>query len=99
MIKKFSELGIEAPKDVFIGTKKQVEDILNEVIIVHAFKIKDSKHKPGEKCLHLQFQLAEKKHVVFTGSNVLMDTIAKIPKEAFPFSTKIVKEHKALKFT
>jgi hypothetical protein len=77
----------------------QVEDVINEEIIVHAFKIKDSKHKAGEKCLHIQLEKGDKKHVVFTGSTVLMDIIGRVPKESFPFSTKIIKEHKALKFS
>jgi len=73
--------------------------VINEEIIVHDFRIKDSKHKPGEKCLHIQMEKGNKKHVVFTGSKVLMDIIAQVPKESFPFSTKIIKEHKALKFS
>jgi hypothetical protein len=38
----------------------------------------------------LQVEIDSKKHLVWTGSSILIDIIEKIPKEGFPFQAKIV---------
>ncbi len=66
-----------------------------------AFKIGDSKYsdKGSGKCLQLQIQLSETKHVVFTGSVFLIDTIQKVPADKFPFTTTIIEENERYEFT
>lgn len=77
----------------------KMHKILNVEIAVHDFKIEDSTIKQNEKCLHMQISIGDKKHVVFTGSRPLMDVIQKIPKDKFPFLTKIVKENEWYEFS
>lgn len=98
-MKSFKELGITKTQQGFVGDKISIDRILNREVIVHDFKIEDSKVKIGEKCLHLQISVGETKHVVFTGSTVLANDIQKIDREDFPFKTTIVKENKRLDFT
>lgn len=40
----------------------------------------------------LQIKMGEVDHIVFTRSRVLMDMIAKVPENKFPFKTKIIKQ-------
>ena len=100
-MKQFSQLGVKPP-DVkhFIGTKLKKGQILNKRIIVHDYKIEDSKieGKANTKCLHLQIETLGNKHVWFTGSSYLIDTIKQIPKSEFPFETTITEEDQRLQF-
>ena len=95
----FSDFKIDT--NILMGDKIKMEDILNVNIEVHAFKIVPSKHpKEGvEKCLHIQIKSNEKDSVLFTSSNVLIDQIGKVPKDGFPFSAKVLKSGKCLRFT
>jgi len=64
------------------------------------YKIEKSKfEKASGKCLHLQIELNQTKHVIFTGSTGLMDQIEKVPREKLPFKTTIVKENERFEFT
>ncbi|BFM42695.1 hypothetical protein CFS9_13360 [Flavobacterium sp. CFS9] len=47
----------------------------------------------------LQIEVDERKRVVFTGATVLIQTIKKVPKDKFPFTTTIVKRNEYLEFT
>lgn len=96
-MKTFKELGIQTETKSFIGDKIKIDRILNREIAVFDYKIEDSKYT--DKCLFLQIELNGNKHVVFTGSKVLIDTIQKIPREAFPFKTTIVRENEHFEFT
>lgn len=100
-MKQFKELGIKKVEQGFSGDKIKMDRVVNREIIVHKFHIKDSnfKDKGNGKCLHLQIGIGEIKHVVFTGSGVLMEQIQSVPKNDFPFSTKIVKENERYEFT
>ncbi len=101
-MKKFSEFGIETTSKAFVGTKIEMDSILNNKIIVHAFRIVDSKFdkaKSNGKCLHLQIMIGAAYHVVFTGSGALMDQIQQVPEGEFPFEAKIIKENKRLIFS
>ena len=64
------------------------------------YKIHDSrfKKKDCEKCLTLQFEMEEGLHVLFTGSNVLIDQIEKYRHE-IPFYTTIKKIDRYYTFT
>lgn len=98
MIHTFKQLNIPQTNR-FVGTKVQVDDILNQEIVVHDYKIEPSKQKENTECLHMQIEFNDKKHVYFTGSKNLIDTIKQISKEKFPFKTIITRESRFLQFT
>lgn len=95
----FKDLGIKAELSTFTGDKIKVERLLNAEISVLDYKIEDSKVKQGTKCLVLQLEKKGTKHVLFTGSTILMQMIEKVPKDKFPFTTTIIKESEHLEFT
>lgn len=98
-MKKFKDLGIQAQENnQFTGEKIKMSKILNREITVHHFKIEPSKFNKG-KCLFMQISLNKTKHVVFTGSNYLMDIISKIAEKDFPFTTTIVEDNERFNFT
>jgi hypothetical protein len=101
-MKKFSTFKIATPKNPFIGDSIKMSRILNREIAVYDFKIGGSKFEKGNatgKCLTMAISLGETRHIVFTGSIALMDTIAQIPKENFPFTTTIVENNERYEFT
>lgn len=99
-IKKFNELGIRAESTGFEGDKIAIDRILNKEVIVNAFKIVDSKFPDKSPlCLHMQITIDDRKHVVFTGSKVLQGVLERVPKEAFPFATTIVRDNRRFEFT
>ena len=99
-MKDFKSFGIKPADEGFKGDKISIDRILNRTIIVEKFKIQKSKIEKGNgKCLHMQIMIGEVQHVVFSGSGVLMDLIAQIPKEGFPFTTTIVKNNGRHEFT
>jgi hypothetical protein len=97
--KNFKDFNIEPVLSNFTGDKLHEADLLNTTITVFAFVIEDSTKKPGTKRLKIQLEKDGKKHIYFSGSTILRQQIEKVPKENFPFITKIVKESKHLKFT
>jgi hypothetical protein len=101
---RFSQFNIKAPQKGFEGDKVKMEKILNREIVLHAFKVEDSKikvfrEKGSGKCMHLQISFNNEMHVVFTSSSGLMETINQVPGDKFPFITTIIKENERLKFT
>lgn len=97
---QFSELNIRPSADGMVGDKIKVERVMNREISVHSYRIENSKFDRGNgKCLYLQIAIGEEKHVVFSGSGVLMDMIQQVPKDKFPFVTKIVKQNERFEFT
>ncbi len=97
-MKKFSQLDIKISHKGFIGDKIKISKILNREIVVHHFVIDDSKHFTG-KCLKLQISLNDNKHVLFTGSNGLIEGIVQVPDNAFPFVTTIIEKDDRYLFT
>jgi uroporphyrinogen-III synthase len=95
----FSDFNIDT--NILVGDKVKIQDIINLNIEVHVFKIMPSKHpKDGfEQCLHLQIKLDDKDFVIFTSSNVLIEQIKKVPDDGLPFTAKIIKSGKCLRFT
>lgn len=93
-MKKFSEFSKEKILD---GEKIRLDDVLNQEITVIGYSIKSSKLKEG-KYLTLQIKLNEEKHVLFTGSLVLIDQIEKY-KDQIPFMVTIRKINKYYSFT
>jgi hypothetical protein len=100
-MKKFSDLGIQPALKSFTGDKIKPSKILNREIVVEDYRIDDSKfHKDqGKKCLCLQIRIGESRHVVFTGSTVLMEMIQRIPLADFPFTTTIIEENDRYQFS
>lgn len=101
---RFSDLNIETSTKNFEGDKIRIERIFNREIIVHDFKIEDTKissykEKGTTRYMNLQISINNEKHVVFTASSVLIEAILKVPKDKFPFETIIVNENKRYKFT
>lgn len=95
---RFSDFADERPLD---GAKARIEDVLNQEILVLAFKIRgskfDGKTKSG-KCLTLQFELEGHHRVLFTGSEVLLEQAEKY-KDRMPFLATIKKIDRYYTFT
>jgi ribosomal protein L31 len=98
-MKQFSQFGIKPNPQGLIGDKIKMNKVLNREIIVHAFKIEDSKFGNGKKCLYMQIEINDTKHVVFTGSKSLMEMIQRVPQTEFPFKTTIVTENEMPQFS
>ena len=79
------------------GDKISITDVINKEITILAFRVKESKLKDGNY-LTLQIEKEEKKFVIFTGSNVLIDQMEKYKNE-LPFLTTIRKIHKYYSLT
>lgn len=97
MTTRFSDLGIQPTFNHFTGDKIKINKVLNKEIKVIDYVIKPSKFKGN--CLHIQIEVEGTKHIVFTGSNILSETIEKVPKQSFPFQTVIVQENEHYEFT
>lgn len=96
----FNSFGIKPNQQGLTGDKIKIDRILNREVIVHDYKIVDSKYEKGNgKCLHLQIEVAGNMQVVFTGSAVLMEMIDRVPKSEIPFKTTIVREQERFEFT
>ena len=88
-MKRFSDF---AEDKVLDGDKVKIDDILNKEIKIIGYAIKNSKYskKKSGKYLTLQIELEDKKYVIFTGSDVLIDQLKKYNSE-IPFLTTIRK--------
>lgn len=98
----FSQFNIKTPERGFEGEKIKISKVLNREIVVHRFRLEDSKvfKKSGaEKCLHLEIAIEGKKHVLFTGAIGLIETIKQVPESGFPFTTTIIEENDRYMFT
>src|SRR5205809_1348577 len=99
-MKRFSEFGIKPTLKTLVGDKIKIDRILNKEITVTDYRIENSKYEKGNgKCLYMQIELNNNKHVVFTGSTVLMQLIEQVPKSDFPFQTTIIKDNDHFEFT
>lgn len=97
-MKKFADFKIQVQNQSFAGDKIKISKIINRQIVVHDFKIEDSKVNTG-KCLYLQIEMKGDKYVVFTGAKLLIESIQRVPKEGFPFETTIIQENETYQFT
>jgi len=101
-MKNFSQFNIKPKTKGFEGDKIKMSKILNREIVVHHFKIEDSKvfkNKGSGKCLHLQISVNSEKHIIFTSSSFLIEAIQQVPENGFPFTTVIVEENERYLFT
>lgn len=96
-MKNFKDFNINVKTNTFSGPKIKISRVLNRPITVHDFKIEESNF--AGKRVDMQIEMGGTKHVLFTGSKVLMDMIQRIPKEGFPFETTIVEENQMFMFT
>ena len=99
-MKSFKDLNVQTSGRM-IGDKIKINKVLNREVVVHNAKIepsKFSKNKSG-KCLYLQIELEGERHVVFTGSDVLIEAIVQIKNDDYPFVTTIVKSGEYFQFT
>lgn len=83
----------------FTGEKIKIDRVLNVEIKIHDFKVDNSKHKVGTEYLTLQIEKAGVKHIIFTGSTILIQMIKQVPKTKFPFTTVIKRENEYYEFT
>jgi hypothetical protein len=97
-MKKFSQLNIKVSQKGFVGDKIKIQKVINREIVVHHYVINDSKHFKG-KCLQLQISINDIMHVLFTGSNGLIEGITQVPDGSFPFQTTIINENERYLFT
>lgn len=90
-MKRFSDFSNEK---VLEGDKIKIDDILNEEIIIHNYRIKDSRYSKNESGKYLTLQISknekDEKKVVFTGSDVLIEQMEKYGRE-LPFAATIRK--------
>jgi hypothetical protein len=96
-MKDFKDLGLKTEIKTFAGEKIKVKKILNIEIVLLDYEIKDSKY--DGKCLYIQIQKGDTKHVVFTASKYLMQIIQQIDKKDFPIKTTIVEIDERYEFT
>jgi hypothetical protein len=99
-MKNFKDFKIAAAVAGFVGTKIQMNRILNVPVTIIDYRIEESKY-PGkfEKCLWMQISVDQSKHVVFSGSKFLIGAIQQIPKTECPFLTTIVRDNDRFQFT
>ncbi len=95
----FKNFNIKPIVNNFTGDKIKIDRVLNVEITIHNFKIEDSTAKRGTKYLTLQIEKNDVKHVIFTGSTILMQMISNIPKNGLPFKTTISKKNEYYEFT
>lgn len=101
-VKKFSDFKIELPATVkFVGDKIRLAKVLNTQIMVHGYSINLSRYpERGSKyCLWLQISVEGKKYLAFSIAQRLMLYLPKVPKDGFPFSTKIINDNDYYEFT
>jgi hypothetical protein len=95
----FKDFNITSDKKGYQGDRIKTDRLINREIIIHEFKIEDSKVELGTKYLIMQISLGDTKHVWWTGGKLLKEDIQKVPPDKFPFKTTIIKENDMLKFT
>ncbi len=96
-MKRFSEFAEESGS--LDGDKIRIDDVLNKELIITGYRIKESKYpKSGPKCLTLQIVLDDKKHILFTGSTVLLEQMEKY-QDNLPFIATIRKIDRYYTFT
>ncbi len=99
-MKDFKDLKTTAAPVNFIGDKITMKKILNLPIVVHGYKIEDSKaDKNKGKYLTLQIMFDKNFRIVFTGGQSLMHSIKQITEDQMPFNTTIVENNERFEFT
>jgi hypothetical protein len=97
---RFSDFA-EKEEMVLDGEKVRIDSILNKEIIIHAFKVRQSKFERGcNKCATVQFyeENDERKRIFFTGSSVIISMLEKYS-DKLPFITMVKKIDKYYTFS
>lgn len=96
----FSDFNIKPKQSRFIGEKIRMMQILNRDIIVHRYKIKESKFENTNSgiCLTMQIEVQGEQRVLFTGSRILTEMIQQVPEDKLPFKTIITKVGETYQF-
>ncbi len=96
----FSDFNIKPKRGRFVEDKIKMMKVLNQGIIVHNFKIDESKFRNSNsrRCLSLQIEFNNQMHVLFTGSKVLTEMIEQVSEDDLPFKTVITKEGETFQF-
>lgn len=89
-----------AEEQTLDGDKIKIDKVLNRKIIVTGYKITNSRFAKSNssRCLKLQFTLDDKKRVLFSGSDILIEQIIKYA-DHIPFITNIAKIDKYYSFS
>jgi len=95
----FKDLDIKPTVKTFIGDKIPVKKLLNVPIVILDYKIEPSKRKADTNLLTLQIEKGGEKRIIFTGSNILIDQIKRVPSDKFPFCTSIKADNEYYEFT
>ena len=103
-MKNFSEMNIVININKFVGDKIKIKKIIGKEIIVHDFKLNDSKiyknnNDSYKECLCLQLEYNSEKHILFSSASTLIDAIKMINKNDFPFKTTIMEINERYMFT
>jgi len=88
-MKKFSDITDDAVLD---GDKIRIDDVLNEKVVVLNYAVKVSRYSKNSSGKYLILQIEKKahRHVIFTGSDVLIDQMEKYGTQ-LPFEATIRK--------
>jgi len=89
-VKNFGDFATEEqPLD---GDKERIDNILNRLILVTGFRVKNSQYSKNEsgKYLTLQFSIENQTKIIFTGSDVLIGQLERYANE-IPFKATIKK--------
>jgi hypothetical protein len=95
----FKDFDIKPVITNFVGEKITTSKLLDKEIIVVDYKVVPSNFEGKGDRLDLQIEYRDEPRVVFTGGKYLIQTIEKVPKDKFPFKTKICKNGEHLEFT
>jgi hypothetical protein len=100
----FNQFGITVTAKSFVGDKIKIAKVFEKEIVVHDFKIEESKvqsyrERGADKCLHLQISINDVKHILFTSSGPLIEAIQLVPENGFPFTTTIIEDNDRFIFT
>ncbi|BFM41686.1 hypothetical protein CFS9_03270 [Flavobacterium sp. CFS9] len=97
-MKSFKDFEITPVIENFVGEKINTAKILDKEIVVKGYKIQPSKFENRGDRLDMQIEYRDEDRVVFTGGKYLIQMIEKVPKDGFPFKTKIIKNGEHLEF-
>lgn len=84
-----------------MGDKIKIKKVFDKEIVVLDFLIESSKYSEVSqgKCLKLQIEINGIKHVLWTGSRVLMEMIQQVDRRSLPFKTIIIEDGESYQFT
>lgn len=99
-VKSFSDFKIETNR--FTGKSIEIDELIDNEILIMAYKIGPSKYpgKGNDLLLTLQIKYEDVERVLFTGSVILQEQCIQVTETGeFPFKAKIIKlKPKGFKF-